>query len=137
MRQTLKAQILTLWCRGRSYDEIVAELGCSRDYVRASVSRARYGGKTPGDLASERRVLERYHTDPEYRRMRDAKHAEYVRANRERVNATQRARNRERYRTDPEYRERVLKRMRDREREQRMKAAQNDGAPLRGGAGRL
>jgi hypothetical protein len=108
MRST---QILTLWCRGRSYDEIVAELGCSRDYVRASVSRARYGGKTPGDLASERRVLARYHADPEYHRKRDAYHAEYVRANRERVNAANRARY------------------------ARLKA-QKIGAPLRGGAGR-
>jgi uncharacterized protein YjcR len=38
---TLKAQILTLWCRGRSYDEIVEIVGCRREYVRAIISRSR------------------------------------------------------------------------------------------------
>jgi hypothetical protein len=38
---TLKSQILTLWCRGRSYDEIVGLVGCRREYVRAIISRSR------------------------------------------------------------------------------------------------
>lgn len=41
MRQTLKAQILTLWCRGREYAEIVEIVGCRREYVRAIISRSR------------------------------------------------------------------------------------------------
>jgi hypothetical protein len=38
MRST---QILTLWCRGRSYAEIVEIVGCRREYVRAIISRSR------------------------------------------------------------------------------------------------
>jgi hypothetical protein len=38
MRST---QILTLWCRGRSYAEIVELVGCRREYVRAIISRSR------------------------------------------------------------------------------------------------
>jgi hypothetical protein len=65
--RSLKSQILTLWCRGRSYDEIVAELGCSRDYVRASVSRAKHGGRTPGDHAHNERQRLRYQIDEAFR----------------------------------------------------------------------
>jgi len=40
---------------GWDYDEIVEELGCSREYVRATASRKRYGRSTPGDRAHSRR----------------------------------------------------------------------------------
>jgi hypothetical protein len=120
MRQTLKAQILTLWCRGRSYDEIVEALGCKREYIRATLSRARHGGQTPGDIASNKRQTARrgelYRTDPEYRAYVDAKAAAWRDANREHYLAWRR-----------EY-TRAWRAKRK---------AQHDGAPLRGGAGRL
>lgn len=97
---TLKAQILTLWCRGREYDEIVELMGVRREYVRACVSRARHGGCTPGDIASRHRYAarkrERYHADPDYRRAQLAKSSAYRKANLERLRAYDRARHRRR-----------------------------------------
>jgi hypothetical protein len=82
-RKSLKSEVIRLWCLGRSYGDIAEDVGCSREYVRATVSRARHGGKTPGD-----RKQDELNADPGYRAAR----AELLR---------------ERYRTDTEYRERV------------------------------
>jgi hypothetical protein len=92
--RSLKSQILTLWCRGRSYDEIVEALGCSRDYVRASVSRAKHGGRTPGDIENDKRKAhyraERILSDPDYRRRWAEYCAKWRAENREHYNAYRR-----------------------------------------------
>jgi hypothetical protein len=109
-RTTLKSRIIALWCRQWPYDEIVEEIGCRREYVRAVISRARYGGKTPGDITQDT-----LRADPGYRAARN----ELLR---------------ERYRTDPKHRERVKANTRAYNARQK---AQNDGAPARGEPGRL
>jgi hypothetical protein len=85
--RSLKSQILTLWCRGRSYDEIAAALGTSVKYCQACVSQARAGG----NFAANDHWRERYRTDEEFRERHKAKH-------------------RELYRTDPEYQAAVKRR---------------------------
>jgi hypothetical protein len=112
-RTTLQSRIIALWCRQWPYDEIVEEIGCRREYVRAVISRARYGGKTPGDITQDT-----LRADAGYRAARN----ELLR---------------ERYQTDLKYRERVKAATRAcyarRSAELR---AQNDGAPARGEPGR-
>jgi DNA-binding transcriptional regulator PaaX len=109
-RKSLKSEIIRLWCLGRSYADIAEDVGCRREYVRAAVSRARHGGKTPGD-----RKQDELNADPGYRAARN----ELLR---------------ERYRTDPKHRERVKANTRAYNARQK---AQNDGAPARGEPGRL
>jgi DNA-binding transcriptional regulator PaaX len=82
-RKSLKSEVIRLWCLGRSYGDIAEDVGCSREYVRAAISRARHGGKTPGD-----RKQDELNADPGYRAAR----AELLR---------------ERYAADEAFRERV------------------------------
>jgi hypothetical protein len=74
--RSLKSQILTLWCRGYDYGQIVEALGVRREYVRVCIARAKGGNRTTADRASDRRQVERYRADPAYREKR----LEYMRA---------------------------------------------------------
>jgi hypothetical protein len=70
--RSLKSQILTLWCRGRSYDEIAAAVGTSVKYCQACVSQASAGG----NFTANERWRERYRTDEGFRERHKAKHRE-------------------------------------------------------------
>lgn len=116
------ARIRALYAEGRSTREIAAIVGCRPEYVRVA-GRQRKHGPAPADQryrvspkgqasleARYQKFIQRYRSDPEFRKRLNARKAESWR---------------ERYRSDPAYRERLCARMRERYRKaKRLEAAE-------------